>query len=173
MLVAPLLGAERCQMLADGHQVARPEQGVSADVIKGIFVLTGIDMQDLLPAEERLDRVNPRPRLNHLVSLLQADVVDEDLAKALDGIDDVDGATPILLRHHRGLKARKGLLADGGKDLEMMVDAAELIGDLDETKLREIPNVRRQLSSHARMTLAALDVLVEILINAVDEDRYR
>ena len=53
-----------------------------------------------------------------------------------------------------------------------MVDAAQLIGDLDQSELREVPDVRRQLAGHAGMLrLAALDVLVEVLVDAVDEDR--
>src|SRR4029450_6907344 len=55
----------------------------------------------------------------------------------------------------------------------MVIDASELIGDLDETELSEIPHIGRELSSDARAGPGALDVLVEILVDPVDEDRYR
>ena len=44
MLVAALVGAQRRQALADRHQVARPEQGVPADVLEGVFLLVRVDV---------------------------------------------------------------------------------------------------------------------------------
>ena len=46
--------------------------------------------------------------------------------------------------------SREGLLPHGREDLQVMVDAAQLVGDLDEAQLREVPDVRRQLAGDAR-----------------------
>jgi hypothetical protein len=54
----------------------------------------------------------------------------------------------------------------------MVIDASKLIGNLDETELSEIPHIWRELSSDARAGPDTLDVLVEILVDPVDEDRY-
>ena len=54
-----------------------------------------------------------------------------------------------------------------------MVDPPELVGDLDQAELREVPDVRRQLAGDARMARETFDVLVEVLVDAVDEDGHR
>ena len=45
VLVAPLVGPQRGQALADRHQVARPEQRVPADVVEGVLLLAGVDVR--------------------------------------------------------------------------------------------------------------------------------
>src|SRR5258705_7969182 len=55
----------------------------------------------------------------------------------------------------------------------MVIDASKLIGDLDETELREIPYIWRELPGDARAGPDTFDVLVEILVDPVDEDRDR
>ena len=89
-------------------------------------------------------------------------------------IDDVDRAAAVLLDHRRALRQpRVGLLADRGEDLQVVVDAAQLVGDLDQPELGEVPDVGRELAGHAGVGRAVLDVLVEVLVDAVDEDRQR
>ena len=55
-----------------------------------------------------------------------------------------------------------------------MADASQLVGDLDQPHLQEVPDVRGELAgvARARGRLAG-DVLVEVLVDAVDEDRDR
>src|SRR6266849_4765596 len=55
----------------------------------------------------------------------------------------------------------------------MVIDASKLIGDVAETELREIPYIWRELPSDARAGPDTFDVLVEILVDPVDEDRDR
>ena len=115
-----------------------------------------------------------RSGLHHHVALQQAHVVDEDLAQALRRVCDIDSAAAVLLGHHGRLrKTRVGFLAHGGEYLEVMVDPAKLIGDLHQAELREVPDVRRQLAGDARMARGAFDVLVEVLVDAIDEDGHR
>src|SRR5262249_39240670 len=57
--------------------------------------------------------------------------------------------------------------------LEVVVDAAQLVRDLDQPELGEVPDVWRQLAGHAGAEIQPLDVLVEVLVDAVDEDRQR
>src|SRR5687768_16347385 len=131
-------------------------------------------MNDGPPPQEGLDRNYPPLRPKHPVALLETDVVDEDLPKALGGVDDVDRAPPILLGHHRCLQeAGIGFLPHRGEDFYMVIDASKLIGNLDETELGEIPHIWRELSSDARARLDTLDVLVEVLVDSVDEDGDR
>ena len=112
--------------------------------------------------------------LGHPVALHQADVVDEDLAQTGDGVRDVDGAAPVLLGHDRRLvEAGVGLLAHGGEDLDVVVDAAELIGHFHQAELGEVPHVGGQLAGDARVGGQALDVLGEVLVDAIDEDGHR
>src|SRR5206468_1620428 len=103
-----------------------------------------------------------------------ADVVDEDLAQAGRLVDDVDRAAPVLLGHRGRLVERgEGLLADRDEDLQLVSDPAQLIGNFDEPNLGEVPDVRRQLSRMARTrTELSRDVLVEVLVDGVDEDRH-
>jgi hypothetical protein len=42
-----------------------------------------------------------------------------------------------------------------------MVDPSELVGDLVEPELREMPDVRRELARDARLASKAFDVFVE------------
>ena len=71
-------------------------------------------------------------------------------------------------------KLGERLLADRDEDLELVADAAQLIGDLDEPHLGEVPDVRRQLAGVARARRRLRrDVLVEVLVDVVDEDRDR
>src|SRR5437016_263756 len=51
-----------------------------------------------------------------------------------------------------------------------MIDPAELVRDLDQAELGEVPHVGRQLAGHARADVQDLDVLVEVLVDAIDED---
>jgi hypothetical protein len=51
-----------------------------------------------------------------------------------------------------------------------MVDAAQLVGDLDQAKLGEVPHVGGNLASDARALPPVLHVLVEVLVHSVDED---
>ena len=112
--------------------------------------------------------------LHHALGPHQPHVVDEDLAQALRRVDDVDGAAAVLLDHRRALRQpRVRLLADRREHLQMVVDAAQLVGDLDQAELREVPDVGRQLAGDARARRQLLDVLVEVLVDAVDEDRQR
>ena len=125
--------------------------------------------------EERGERVGAQLLgTDHPVGLEEADIVDEDLPQALARVDDVDGAAPILLGHGGPLRqARVGLLAHRREHLQVMVDPAQLIGDLDEAELRPVPHVRRQLAGDARTDREGLDVLVEVLVDTVDEDGQR
>src|SRR4029453_12905722 len=114
-------------------------------------------MNDLRPPEKRLDRIHLALRTHHLAALLEADVVDEDLSKALGGVDDVDRAPAVLLSHDRCLRqAGVRLLPYRREDLQMVVDPPKLIGNLDETELREIPHVGGELSSDTRGGLGPL-----------------
>src|SRR4029453_1200328 len=98
MLLAPLLRPEGGETFSDGHEIARSKQRVTAHVLEHVLFLAGVGMNQLRAPEERLDRIHPALRTHHPVALLEPDVVDEDLAKALGGVDDVDRASPILLR---------------------------------------------------------------------------
>ena len=175
VLVLALVRPERGEPFADGHQVARPQQRVPAHVLEGILLLAGVGVRHAGAPQERLERVGAHPlRTHHPIALHEAHVVDEDLPQALRRVHDVDGTTPILLDHRRSLgQAGVGLLPDGGEDLEVMVDAAKLIGDLDEAELGEVPDVGGELAGDARGRREALDVLGEVLVDAVDEDRQR
>ena len=174
-LASPLMWPERSETLADGHQVARAEQRVPADEIKDRFVFTRVCIGDRHSSQECLDRIRAQPvRKHHHVALQQAHVVEEDLAEALGGVRDIDSTAAVLLGHDGRLrKARVGFLAHGGKYLDVVIDPAKLIGDLHQAELREVPHVRRQLAGDARMAGRAFDVLVEILIDAIDEDGHR
>ena len=175
VFVAALVGAKRGQPLADRHQVARPEQRVAADVLERVFLLARVDVGDGEAAEEGLERVAAHAvGLHHPLGPHQAHVVDEDLAQRLRRVDDVDRAAAVLLDHRRALRpARVRLLADRREHLQVVVDAAQLVRDLDQAELREVPDVGRQLAGHARARRQLLDVLVEVLVDAVDEDRQR
>ena len=84
-------------------------------------------------------------------------------------------ALPRYCCDHRGALRQPGvgLLADRGEDLQLVVDAPQLVRHLDQPELREVPDVGRQLAGHARAERQVLDVLVEVLVDAVDEDRQR
>src|SRR4029453_15169577 len=56
--------------------------------------------------------------------------------------------------------------------LDVMVDPAEMICDLHQAELREVPHVRRQLAGDARMARKALDMLVEVLVDTIDENGH-
>src|SRR4029077_19951722 len=100
--------------------------------------------------------------------------VDEDLAQTLWRVHDVYGTATILLGHGRSLRQSCiRLLSNRGEDLEMVVYAPNLVGDLDQAELGEVPDFRRKFAGHARVDREILQVFVEILINAVDENGER
>ena len=175
MLVAALVGAQRGEAVADRHQIARAQQRVPAHVLERVFFLAGVGVGHAGTAEKGLERVRAgATRLHHAVGLHEADIVDEDLAQALGRIHDVDRAAAVLLRHRGALRQpRVRLLADRREHLQVVVDAAQLVGHLDQPELREIPDVGQELTGHAWVHRQVFDVLVEVLVDAVDEDRDR
>src|SRR5262245_43391255 len=116
-----------------------------------------------------------RPGVDEISRRLAADVVDEDLAQARGQVDDVDRATPVLLGHRgRLVELSERRLADRDEDLQLVAHPPQLIGDLDESHLGEVPDVRRQLARMARPRGGLRrDVLVEVLVDGVDEDGDR
>jgi hypothetical protein len=54
-----------------------------------------------------------------------------------------------------------------------MVDPPKLVGNLDQAQLGKVPYVRRKLTRYAWAAPHAFDMLVEILVDTVDEDRHR
>ena len=108
---------------------------------------------------------------DHPVRLEEPDVVDKDLPQAFPRVHDVHRASPILLGHGGALgQPRVRLLSNGREHLEMMVDAAKLVGDLDEPELGEVPHVGRELAGDAWALPPVLHVLVEVLVHPIDED---
>jgi len=170
-LALALLGSKRGKPLADGHQIAGPQQRVPADVLENLLVLARVDIGHRAPPEKCLERVAPKDLgVHHQVGLHLADVVDENLAQARRRVGDVDSAPSILLRHdRRSREPRIGFLADRGKHLHVVIDPPDLIGDLDQAELGVVPDVRRQLAGDTRVSRRFLYVLVEILVDAVDE----
>jgi hypothetical protein len=148
---------------------------VAADVLERVLLLARVGVGHAGAAEKGLERMGAQAiRLDHPVAFDEADVVDEDLAQALRRVDDVDRAAAVLLDHRGALRQpRIGLLADRREHLEVMIDAAQLVSHLDQAELRKVPDVRRQLAGHARAVRHVLDMLVEVLVDAVDEDRER
>jgi hypothetical protein len=174
-LTPPLVWRECGQALANGHQVTRAKQRVPVDELKTSLFLARVSVGDCRPPQEGLERIGAQPlRAHHGVALQQAHIVVEDLAEALAGVCDVDRAAAVLLGHYGGLrKTRIGLFAHSGKYLDVMVDPAKLIGNLHQTELCEVPYVRRQLAGDAGMARWTFDVLVEVFIDAIDEDGHR
>ena len=175
ILVSSLVGPKCDKPVADGHQIAGSQQRVPANVLERVLLLACVGIRHAGAAEERLERTRAyAPGQHHAVVLDEPDVVHEDLAQALRRVHDVHGYAPILLNHRRSLRqAGVRLLADRRKDFEMVVDAPNLIGDLDQAELGEVPDVGRQFPGHAGVHREVLDVLVEVLVDAIDEDRQR
>src|SRR5262249_10971288 len=89
-LASPLVGTQRGQPVADGHQVTRPQERMSAYVLEDILFLVSVGVDNLGAPKERLQRICAQPFGDrHRVALQQADVVDEYLAKALRRVGDV------------------------------------------------------------------------------------
>jgi hypothetical protein len=170
-LVSSLVRPQDGQALADRHEIARTEQRVAAQVLERVLLLARVRVRHRRASEESREGIVAHALgIRERVGLHEPHVVDEDLAQARRRIRDVDRAAAVLLRHDGGLREpRVRLLADRGEHLDAMVDAAQLVGDLDQPELREMPDVRRELAGHARMLARAFDVLVEVLVDAVDE----
>jgi hypothetical protein len=176
VLLPALLRAQLGELPPDGHEVARPSQRVAADVLEGVLRLAAVAVRHDGRAEKRFQRIRLQPaRMDEIARALAADVVQEDLAQARRRVGDVDGAAAVLLRHRRRvLELGERFLADGDVDLQLVADPAELVGHLHQPHLREVPDVRRELAGVARARgRLARDVLVEVLVDAVDEDRDR
>jgi hypothetical protein len=176
MRARALLGVQLGELPSDGHEVARAPQGVAADIFEDVLPLAGVVVADQVGAEEGAERVALQAAGVHEIPRgLAAHVVDEDLAQARRRVDDVDRAAPVLLGHRgRLVEPHERLFADRYEDLELVAHPAQLVGHLDERHLREVPDVRRQLARMARPRRdLRRDVLVEVLVDAVDEDRHR
>ena len=151
MLVAPLVRPQCHQPLADGHEIPRPQQRVPADVFEYVLLFARIGVRHAGAAEECLERVRLDALLqDHAIGFDETDVVDEYLAQALRRVGNVDGGPAILLAHRRAPRqSRVRLLADGGKDFQVVIDAPDLVGDLHQPDLRKVPDIRRDLAGHA------------------------
>ena len=116
-----------------------------ADVLEDLFLLARIRIANSGPSHESLEGIGAQPiGSRHRVALHQTDIVDEDLAQAPGRVRNIDRAAAILLSHDGCLgEACIGLLAHCGEHLDVMVDPAELIRDLHQAELREVPHVRR------------------------------
>ena len=116
-----------------------------ANVLEGILFLACVTVHNAGAAQKRLERLGARElRQHHAIGFHELDVVDEDLAQALVRVHDVHGTAAILLGHRRSLRQScVRLFANGGEDLEMVVDAPHLVGDLDQAELSEVPDFGR------------------------------
>src|SRR5580698_1123082 len=68
----PLLRPKSTQPFADRHEIARPKQRVTADILEGRLLFTGIGVGDRSATKERLERIGaPSLRAGHYIALQQ------------------------------------------------------------------------------------------------------